>query len=1346
MAEEQPKSSRTRRLAVQGAFGLLVLALFVSTAWYLTSPQFRDYVRGRLVARLQEVTGGRVEIGSFQWNLSRLEFDVHDITIHGNEGPGEVPYAHADRLTVQATILSALRRDIALRSVQLERPVIHIIVYPDGHTNQPTPLVASSRTKDPVQSLFELAVRRLDINNGEFILNEQGYPLDLHAQDLKASMEYVGSGDRFDGKISLANLDAKYAPFIPAKVNADLAFSLFRNQLEIRSLHVASAGSKLEATGRLTDFSHATLDVQYRASIDAAEMAKIAKSRSVRNGQLDIEGSARFSPSTWNSTGRVVAHSLDYRTGEIDVPNLNGAAQFNVDADNLTFSNVVARLFGGIFRGDVKIANWSNPGPAKNSGVQTGVANLRIESFPIGTLAGTFSSKKFNFGRLNLAGVGRGSLRTEWKGSIDRAVASVQLSVTPPDHPGENQMPVTADLDTRMDLGSGAIQLNSFNASLPEMHLTAAGAIGKSTDHIRLSLQVSDMTRLRPVLVALNEWNSTTADLAGKVVFDGTVAGTLSAPLIEGRVKVSDFSFPLSAVLSDAALEANSQSKPQRIQIDSGTANLAYSHRGITIRNGELRRAGAQANFDLSAILTKGELTDASSITAHLAIRDASLADLQQFAGYNYPITGVVAANLDISGMKGNPQGGGHVELVNATAYGEPIKSASADIRIQNQEARVQNFRLLHNGAQVNGAGVYNLKSSAFQFNLVGNNFDLARIRRANSGKGTIAGALSFNANGSGTVQSPIINASARFQNLVVNGQRVGDATLMAVTQGDALRVTGRSNFRNAELTTDGTIKIQDHLFPANITVRFSNFDFVPFLQPLFQGKLTGKSYVGGSVTVQGPLRQPRNLTVLAEIPTLRAAVQGIELSNPEPIRANMMNQVVQIESFRLVGQDTEMNARGRIDLTADPRFRVRANGRMNLKLIQSLNPDMSSEGLIDFNMNLGGLIKKPTMQGEIRITNGSFNLIDFPNGLSNVNGSLLFTEDRVQVQSLTAHTGGGDIKIGGYATYSPQVGFNLTATGEDIRLRYPPGVSSTANLDLTLTGTLNNSLLSGDVTVTRFGLNSQVDLALLMAKSNRPPDTPHASPLNNLRLNVHVVSTPELQVQSSLGKLAGNVDLNVRGVGTNPVILGRISATEGQLSFNGQNYRLERGDVTFSNPAKTEPTIDVEATTRVRDYDLTVRLVGQPARGLKPTFRSDPPLPDADIVNLLAFGRTREETQIASTLTSTGYTNTVSEAVLGQAINTAVSSRVQRLFGVSRVRISPDLSSSTQTTNPSAQVTVEQSVSDKVTITYITNLAQSSQQAISVEYYLNRDVSLIAGRDQYGVVSFDIRIRQRKR
>ena len=133
-------------------------------------------------------------------------------------------------------------------------------------------------------------------------------------------------------------------------------------------------------------------------------------------------------------------------------------------------------------------------------------------------------------------------------------------------------------------------------------------------------------------------------------------------------------------------------------------------------------------------------------------------------------------------------------------------------------------------------------------------------------------------------------------------------------------------------------------------------------------------------------------------------------------------------------------------------------------------------------------------------------------------------------------------------------------------------------------------------------------------------------SPLNGLRLDVRILSSPELTVQTTLAKLSGGVDLRLRGTAARPVLLGRINIAEGDLKIGGTKYHLERGDITFIDPTRIDPVLDVEATTRVRDYDITIGLHGTLER-LTTTYRSDPPLSSSDIVALLAFGRTQYDT-----------------------------------------------------------------------------------------------------------------------
>jgi translocation and assembly module TamB len=96
----------------------------------------------------------------------------------------------------------------------------------------------------------------------------------------------------------------------------------------------------------------------------------------------------------------------------------------------------------------------------------------------------------------------------------------------------------------------------------------------------------------------------------------------------------------------------------------------------------------------------------------------------------------------------------------------------------------------------------------------------------------------------------------------------------------------------------------------------------------------------------------------------------------------------------------------------------------------------------------------------------------------------------------------------------------------------------------------------------------------------------------------------------------------------------------------------------------------------------------------------------------------------------------------LSQALNSAVSSRIERIFGVSRVKIDPQVGG--PETNPGARVTLEQQVTQDVRFTYITNLSESQQQVIQVEWNINPRWSVIAVRDRNGLFGIDLKWRKR--
>ena len=128
--------------------------LLAGLGWYSTTDSFRDLVRRRLVAMLEQMTGGRVELGSLHTVPFHFQMEVRDLTIHGREQPGEIPYAHVNSLMAQMKIWSILRADVGLDYVILDHPVIHIILYPDGSTNQPEPKVKQVSTQETGRAAF----------------------------------------------------------------------------------------------------------------------------------------------------------------------------------------------------------------------------------------------------------------------------------------------------------------------------------------------------------------------------------------------------------------------------------------------------------------------------------------------------------------------------------------------------------------------------------------------------------------------------------------------------------------------------------------------------------------------------------------------------------------------------------------------------------------------------------------------------------------------------------------------------------------------------------------------------------------------------------------------------------------------------------------------------------------------------------------------------------------------------------------------------------------------------------------------------------------------------------------
>jgi translocation and assembly module TamB len=558
--------------------------------------------------------------------------------------------------------------------------------------------------------------------------------------------------------------------------------------------------------------------------------------------------------------------------------------------------------------------------------------------------------------------------------------------------------------------------------------------------------------------------------------------------------------------------------------------------------------------------------------------------------------------------------------------------------------------------------------------------------------------------------------------------------------------VTASSTVTGAKLDATGQVQLTgDYETEAKLTL--TGLDIGKPLAMFGSSALKAQSAINGVVTVKGPLKTPKALSGTAEFNPVDVKVQGVELKAAEPLKASLRDGTATLEQIHITGQDTNFQFSGTAQLfgSTDPKggkLNVKGSGSVSMTLLHTFRSDLITSGKVEFTVAAGGQVKNPALTGKVQFDDVNVAMDGIPNGLNKMNGTLVFNEDRLQVQSLTATTGGGQLKIGGYIRYRNGLFADLTATGDVVRVRLY-GLSATATTKLRLQGSADSAQLSGTVLLTRFGIGPDIDLAAFSSTGgiSAPPDPNALS--NKIRLAVRITSSPQLDFQNSYAKVAGTVDLTIRGTVATPSVLGRIQITDGSATFAGTKYQLQRGDIYFTNPVRIDPIIDLDATAQVENYDITVGLHGT-MTNLKPTYRSEPPLSEADVFALLALGRTQEEAQIYQEKQAQAGTDPTTSALLGGALNATVSNRVEKLFGVGSVKIDPAFVGTLG--NSAARITVQQQLSKQVTATFATNVNSSAQQLIQLQYDLNHNMSIVVTRDESGVFSIVYKLRQRYR
>jgi translocation and assembly module TamB len=1236
----------------------------------------------------------------------------------------------------------------------------------------------------------------------EFDFQDRKIPFDFTANEVSLRLAYAAADNR-NPEIYRVEAGAKDLRLVrgffshPAAPTVRGAFEatldLTRNGAYLRSLRLTGSTKGatervLNVAGQLNDFTNPRWDAQIKGELDLRLLEPALGYPFTPEGIARLDLTAQGERGLFRIDGTVHADRASYVGTGVNARGVGLDARVHADPEHLQIRSVTVRLQqGGQMQGEVLLDHWIAPlagaptvqpssAPAKKTSRlrfhaktvsppppvtpastdlhTNGTVNAVFKGVALDTVLDLVSLPPYQ--RLGIDARVDGPSAATWSdGDVRTLTVSANFNMSATGHYVAGEAPATGAIDATYTQRNGAVDLRRFEVNLPDSGVVAHGRLGaypiSSPTNIAIDFHTHDLgefnTVFRDLGLTHNGRAGTAAlplSLGGQANFQGNWTGSLADPYLAGTFKAENLTIEIPAP------NAPPNGSQHLVHWDSVDATGSYSAARIAIDHGQLRHGEASINLDgtLTAIGTSPgsripHFDSGSLLHAHLRASDMNVEDLRPFVRRPLPLTGTLSAQIDTDGAIGALNGNGWIQVDKGSVYGEPYSTIRATGRVSGQVVHVTSMNLATPAGSVAGSGSFDLRSQQFQLDARANSIDIARINRLRDAGVQFDGNLAFSVKGSGTTEEPHVDAEATLAKLAVGGQPLGQLSLKAHTTNRNLTYDITTHLDAAELSAHGQTALNGDN-ETQATLNFSNFDIGAVLKLAHISSLTGESALAGAVSLQGPLARPKALRGEARLQELAMTVAGVHLHSEGGLHATLSNARVNLDPLHITGEDTDVHIQGSLVIEDKRQLDFAASGGVNLKLAETIDPDINASGTTTFKVEAHGPLENPNLTGRVDFENASLALEDLPNSLSQLHGTLEFNRDRLEVKSLTAMSGGGLLSVSGYLAYRQGVYADLALKGKSIRIRYPQGVSSAADISLQLQGPQTNLLLSGNVMLTRFTVSPEMDFVALAAQAGKAQPVPSANaPSNHVRLDVRIQSSPQLNFQNAYAKLAGDVDLHLRGTVASPSLLGRVSVTEGSATIAGTRYELQRGDITFTNPVRIQPLIDLNATARVEDYDITLGLHGSLDQ-MNVSYRSDPPLPEADVVALLALGRTQDQQRLYTQQQEQLASNPTTDALLGGALNATVSSRVQRLFGAGSVKVDP--SHLGVLGNSTTRITVEEQFGKNLTMIYATDVDTTAQQLIQAEIAINRHVSLLVARDESGVFSMVVKATRRYR
>ena len=265
--------------------------------------------------------------------------------------------------------------------------------------------------------------------------------------------------------------------------------------------------------------------------------------------------------------------------------------------------------------------------------------------------------------------------------------------------------------------------------------------------------------------------------------------------------------------------------------------------------------------------------------------------------------------------------------------------------------------------------------------------------------------------------------------------------------------------------------------------------------------------------------------------------------------------------------------------------------------------------------------------EGFLIVTNAATRTVEPFASFRNIQTRVRLQGRTATLEAFRAEMGGQGVVLTGEAAFEPgkPPAFNARLRGDNLSLVRTSDLFLRGNLDLELRGSAGQvPLIQGQIELRESLLfqdfRSFLDIDLNQPERRPPYFSVRVEPVSDWRLDVEVRGDRFLRIISPAFHGSLSTGMKLRGTLREPVAIGQISASQGQIMFPFGSLDLNRGRVTLTEENPHQPGLDFQATGSTFGYLVRLDASGT-ASAPNVNFSAVPPLTPKEILLMLTAG-----------------------------------------------------------------------------------------------------------------------------